>query len=331
MSLTVKEPEGGKFEQVPEGVFIARCYSLLDLGTQTVYVEGDEKQQSKIAIGWELLDDEIRREEDDLPFTIEKNYTASLWKTSALAKDLTAWRSKAFTDEELQGFDLKKILNAYCQIQVAHKKVGEKTYANVAAIMGMPKGMPKPEPVNDVRAFDIDEPDITVFNSLRGYYKLKIQAAPEWKAQETNWVKQGAALATANTPASTVSKSNDVVITDLDGPVDLSAIPADTEPKYDTITAAQIAKVHATLNSKGVKNALDRERAALAIAKSNLNHDVSDLKELSKAWAIDLITELDKINQESLVLFFSNDDKPAKATPKAAVNATNPTDSEEPF
>lgn len=320
MSLTVKEPEGGKFEQVPEGVFIARCYQLLDLGTQTVYIEGEEKQVAKIAVGWELLDDEVRRE-DGAPFTIEKNYTASLWKTSGLAKDLVAWRGKAFTDEELKGFDLKKILDAYCQIQVAHKKVGDKTYANIAAIMGMPKGMPKPEPVNDVIAFDIDEPDIAVFNSLRDYYKLKIQSAPEWKAKESDLVKQGAMLATASTQVAANPKSEDVVITDLDEPVNLDELP---EPEYDGITDAQVKKIHAVLNSKGVKNSIDRERAALAITKSNLDHDVADLKGLSKAWAIDLIGELEKISSDALVLFFQTPDSADQSVANSAVKEEVP-------
>ena len=38
-----------------------------------------------------------------------------------------------------------------------------------------------PEPVNDLVWFDVDEPDMDVFNAFPDYLKEVIQNSPEWK------------------------------------------------------------------------------------------------------------------------------------------------------
>lgn len=219
MSLTAKAPEGGVFEKAPEGVYIARCYELIDIGTQNVIRQTPggvkEVDLKQVIIGWELFGDELK--EDGTPFTIEQVYTNSLWKTANLFKDLNSWRGKNFTDEEIKGFDLNKVLGAYCQIQVAHNESGNNTYANVDTLMALPKGTTKPEAVNEAVAFDIDNPDVKIFNALGDYHKRKIQSAYEWKAPK------GAELAEVNTPAR--AQSSDVVLTDIDEQLTVDDVP----------------------------------------------------------------------------------------------------------
>jgi len=71
MSLKVNKGSGGDFEQVPEGVFVARCYSLVDIGTQQTTYKGEAKFVQQVVITWELLDDEAKMK-DGRPFTISK-------------------------------------------------------------------------------------------------------------------------------------------------------------------------------------------------------------------------------------------------------------------
>lgn len=214
MSLLAKKSAGGDFELVPEGVFIARCYQIIDLGTQQTTYKGDTKLQHKVLIYWELLDDEIKMS-DGRPFSISKKYTLSLDEKSHLYKDLNAWRGKQFTDEELLGFDIKNVLGAYCTLQIVHAKVNDKTYANVNAIMATKE---KPEGINDLKIFDMSEPDLEVFNGLSEYLRGQIQAAPEWASV--------AELAKATGAKVTATKSKDVVLDDIeDAPVNLDEIP----------------------------------------------------------------------------------------------------------
>lgn len=212
MSLLAKAPEGGEFEKAPEGVYVARCYELIDIGTQTVMrkTPGGIKEAlvEQIIIGWELFGDVTK--EDGTPYTIEQIYTNSLWKTANLYKDLNKWRGVPFTEDELKGFDLTKILGAYCQIQVTHNEANGNTYANVGSIMALPKGTTKPEFVNDNVAFNIDKPDVATFNELSDYYKRKIQAAPEFAAPKGAELVEGVAAAVGASEPVT-----DIVIKDL--------------------------------------------------------------------------------------------------------------------
>lgn len=179
MSLTVHAGNNGTFEIVPEGVYVARCYRIIDLGTQTTTGIYGTKQQQKVNITWELLDDEVKMA-DGRPFVTSKKYTASLHEKAQLRKDLEAWRGKKFTDEELEGFDLKNVLGTYCMIQVVHVENNGTTYANVQAIM---KTKEKPEGINENVYFDISEPDMQVYEGFSDYIKKQIEESAEWKSK----------------------------------------------------------------------------------------------------------------------------------------------------
>lgn len=187
MSLNVSNSGGGEFELVPAGLYIARCYRILDMGTQTITGMYGTQQKKQIMLSWELLDDEVKMK-DGRPFAVHKTYTASLNEKAKLRADLESWRNKKFTDEELSSFDLKNVLGAYCQIQVVHSDDGK--YANVQSIVTYkaPKdasGKPiYPKPVNPTVAFDIDAPDMDVFNAFSDNMKQKIMAAPEWQTRD---------------------------------------------------------------------------------------------------------------------------------------------------
>lgn len=202
MSLTVKATGGGEFEQTPEGTYIGRCIKLIDLGTQTSTGQYGTKSQRKIMIQWELLDDE-KKMQDGKPFAATKFYTASLHEKSQLRKDLEAWRGKKFTEEELEGFDLKTILGAYCFLQIVHSADGN--YANINAIMSY-KG-DKPEGVNELISFDIDNPDMAVFDAFSDKMQAKIKSTPEWNKR------------------SDVADTFEVEANDLEGEVNLDDIP----------------------------------------------------------------------------------------------------------
>lgn len=182
MSLNVKSG-GGDFEITPQGTYVARCFKIIDLGTQTTTSMYGTKSQHKVMISWELLDDSVKMN-DGRPYAVTQWYTASLHEKSQLRKDLEAWRGRKFTDAELEGFDLHNIIGAYCMIQVIHSTDGK--YANINAIMAY-KG-PQPAAINPNVIFDIDNPDMAVFEAMSDNMKARIVAAPEWtkKSQQAS-------------------------------------------------------------------------------------------------------------------------------------------------
>ena len=179
MSLTVNAGNGGggDFENCPSGSFAARCYQIIDLGHQTFEWKGEAKVAPKVRITWELNE----MMQDGRPFSISREYTASIGDKANLRKDLESWRGRAFSSDELRNFSLENVLGAPCLLGVVHKpsKDGSKTYANVGSIMALPKGMACPELVNPAVKFDIGTFDHTVFDSLSSYVQKKILMSKE--------------------------------------------------------------------------------------------------------------------------------------------------------
>lgn len=178
MGLTVRDNGSGDFELAPEGTHLARCWRVVDLGTQ--YSERWGKSKPQVLINWELSDEHMS---DGRPFNVGKKYTASLSEKSNLRKDLEAWRGRKFTDEELEGFDISKLLGACCYLGVTHNETNGKTYANVSSVMALPKGASKPDPSNEPVLFDIDNWDEAVFQSLSEGLQNLIRQSEEYKAK----------------------------------------------------------------------------------------------------------------------------------------------------
>lgn len=186
MSFIAKD-SGGDFKKIPPGSYIARCFGLIDMGTQLNETFG--KAAHKLQIRWEVFGEdeagqplEVEWEGRRMPMTISKTYTLSLHAKAGLRKDLAAWRGRDFSEEEAKGFDVSKLLNAYCMINVTHSESNGKVYANVAGLAPIPKALAasKPAPVHPLLVFDISAPDMAVFASLHEKMQEVIKRSPEW-------------------------------------------------------------------------------------------------------------------------------------------------------
>lgn len=204
MGFIAKDSGGGDYKRVPSGAFIGRCYSLIDLGTQRTEGQFGVKDQHKIQIGWELFgeDDDgqpltIERDGVTMPMTIKKSYTVSLHEKAALRRDLASWRGKDFTDEEAKAFDVTKLIGAYCMVNVTTSENNGKTYSNVGGLTKLPTALKdaKPAPVHKDIIFNLDEPDMEIFNSFHEKLQEAIKKAPEWKAVSGHKESQTGGLA----------------------------------------------------------------------------------------------------------------------------------------
>jgi len=178
----------GNFESTPSGSHLARCYRIVDLGTQKTEYMGESKLQHKIMIGWEIHgtneDGTPIKMRDGRPFAIFKNYTLSWSEKATLRIHLQSWRGKPFTQEEMRRFDLKNVLGAWCMLNVIETSKDGKVYTNVATVSPVPSVMKQsglPEPVNKNELFVLDKPDMEMFNGFSDHLKTKIQASPEWQ------------------------------------------------------------------------------------------------------------------------------------------------------
>ncbi len=172
---------GSDFELIPEGLEIGVCYAILDLGTHHDDKYG--KDQRKVCLIWELPHVEaIMINGKPMPRVISKQYTLSLGEKANLRHDLEGWRGKAFTEEQLEGFDLAVLAGKNCQVQIIHNKTAKGTYANIKTIVNVPKGHVEIESVAPIVVYDIGNviPDDVIpewiCNIIRG--------AQEWEEKE---------------------------------------------------------------------------------------------------------------------------------------------------
>ena len=184
MAFTATKPESN-FTPPPQGMHIARCFRLIDLGTQPKTFQGQHKGEArKITVGWELLGED--RMQDGRPFTISKSYFLSLHEKASLRKDLESWRGRPFTAEEEAGFDVSKLLGAYCMLNIIQEQGQDgNEYTKISAITPLMKGLQKPDPVSDFFVFDMDAPDMAAFEKFSDKMKEIIRNSREWKARQS--------------------------------------------------------------------------------------------------------------------------------------------------
>lgn len=194
VDIVLKDTPGKNYPILEAGAYRASCYAIVMLGT--TYSNYYNKNQTKILFMWELPDERITVDGQDLPRAISETYTLSLNEKASLRKMLESWRGKPFSPEELQGFSLSKVLGAPCMVSTvqAEKANGDK-FAKVSAVSKLPKMMAKPEEVeNPLVMFDISNADCP----LSDMSKL-----PEWvqnRIMESNEYKERTSAEIVSTP-----------------------------------------------------------------------------------------------------------------------------------
>jgi len=179
---------GGDFKLPPAGSFVARLYRIIDIGTQTTEWMGKKKMQRKIITMFELHgednDGQPLQTAEGKPLIVSKRYTLSLDEKATLRKDLEAWRGKAFTQEELDGFNLEVLLGKCCMVNVTHSTYDGKEYANIANISQVPAALKKlgePVGVNELMIFTLDPFDKDKFSKLSEGMQGVIKKSAEYR------------------------------------------------------------------------------------------------------------------------------------------------------
>lgn len=192
---------------IAPGSYPAYCYGLIDLGEQ--FNEKFSKWSRKVLIMWEIADQDqyIDIGGEMSPRSISQKYTMSLNERSALYRDLTAWRGREFTPEELKSFDLRNIVGSPCMLNIQHREYNGNTFASIGGIMKLPRNLQPDPPKLETIVFDLDTDDLKM-----------LEIMPEWVEKQIKESKTYKDRTGANPPAD---------IADLDIPVedDLDEVP----------------------------------------------------------------------------------------------------------
>lgn len=163
---------------------------MIDLGTQ--HSDFYDKDMHKVMLTFELPNELIEDKEGKLmPMLTSREYTLSLHEKSNLGQDLVAWRGKDFTEEEMKGFDITKVLGAACTVSIAHTKGNDgKTYANTKGVMAALKGSTTPPAVHECFAYLIEDGTGGNYDKLPEWIQKKINKSNEFLKPSTEEVKE---------------------------------------------------------------------------------------------------------------------------------------------
>ena len=170
----------GDYEQPPVGTHVARCVKVIDLGTQEQTFEGKTSYKRQVLIGWELPNELMERGDfAGQPFTVTKFYTQSLHEKAKLRSDLSNWRGRQFTEQELAGFDARNIVGKPCMVSLTENDKGR---VSVTAVTALPKGTNPPGQVNPSVFLSLEkaEFDAQAFAKLSDKMQDMIKKSPEY-------------------------------------------------------------------------------------------------------------------------------------------------------
>jgi len=156
-------------EIVPSGTHVARCYSMIHVGTVEFEWQGELKYSNKIRLTFELPNEMRDFGGEQKPMVISKEYTLSLHEKSNLRKDLESWRGEAFIGQPR--FDITNMLEVPCMISVIHKTANSgNQYATISSISKLANGFECPEQFNPT----------FIFNYHDNFNEVWLDEQPQW-------------------------------------------------------------------------------------------------------------------------------------------------------
>lgn len=166
-----------------EDTHLARCYGVIDLGTQTWTFKNEESSGRKIIFLFELpyethVFDDAKGAE---PFSVNAEFIVSVGPNAKFRKFLESWRGRPYDKGEIDDIDPFNLVGQVAQLGVAHNDA--KTWANIVSIMKAGKGQTCPDPVNRPLKVMLDKNEFLKkdFERTPQFLQKKIELSPEYK------------------------------------------------------------------------------------------------------------------------------------------------------
>lgn len=169
MALTGKV--GGDFQTTGEGVHLATCISVFDLGTQS---GGKFGAKHKVYLCFELSDEPREFEGTTYNAKAFTECTISMHEKATLRKLVESWAGRKFTDEEAESFDLLKLAGKGASVMTVNNDAG---YPKIVAVKPVPKGAKVPPPLAKVQTYEMGQ---ALPEGLPEWLMKKITSAPEF-------------------------------------------------------------------------------------------------------------------------------------------------------
>ena len=180
---------GAPREVLEAGSYPVRLVKVVDIGLQEQRpYKGEEKPPvNMVSLTYEFLDEFMKGEDG------EDDETKPRWLTETLPfyninvdRAKSTQRIKALDPELVTEGDVSKLLGFPAILTLVLNESKGKTYENVAGLAPMRKkdADKAPDLVNPTVLFDLDDPDMEVFNSFHKFTKEKITSNLEFNGSK---------------------------------------------------------------------------------------------------------------------------------------------------
>ena len=171
------------------GTHMARLVGITDLGHQPGFVyEGKEIESTfKMEFTYELVNSLMA---DGRPHWVSEQFKNNDFvpdKPGGFIATMMA-RVAALTPEDPRETDVSKLIGKPCMVTVSINGGGYPKIAGQGAVTGIPVGMDIPALQNDTFAFDMDNPDMDLWETFPEFKQKRIKEALNF--EETELFKQ---------------------------------------------------------------------------------------------------------------------------------------------
>jgi hypothetical protein len=184
--MALKAPAGNdnkKFvpqDNMEPGTYPGRVVQIIDYGLQPQkpYQGKDKPPAHELGLTYELVD-EFMKDEEGKEIENKPRWISETFPVHPLFADKakSTQRYKTFDPNEDWEGDFSQMLSLPCNVTIVNNKSGDKVYDNIATISAMrPRDAEKcPQLVNDPKMFDLDAPELEIFNKFPKWIQDKIK------------------------------------------------------------------------------------------------------------------------------------------------------------
>lgn len=177
MGLKIREAKGLQKDYPIAGIHLARLIGLVDLGHQPGYEYRGNKIDScwKIEFTYELVNSKMK---DGRPHWVSEDIKSNNYeKNGKMSNMMARVRSLDPLNESQDGTELNTLLGKPCMVTVTLNDEGYPKVQGQMAVSGIPADMPVPPLENEIFTFDMDEPNLAVWENFPDFKKEKIKQA----------------------------------------------------------------------------------------------------------------------------------------------------------
>jgi hypothetical protein len=175
------------FPEIKPGTYAARIQAIYHIGTQPNNFTGAKNPtRYEIVFVYEILDESVEINGEELPRVKSKTYTYSLNEKATLGKTIKELRGAAIQPDE--AIDLTTLLDTPCIISFVegkNKREDGTPYLEFGSITAPMKGMSLPPLRQPKVFFDFDSNyNPALLESMPKWIATKIQDSPEYKSKQ---------------------------------------------------------------------------------------------------------------------------------------------------